>query len=311
MFIKLVQTSVLVHALSSLFLSVQGADSSHASPSEGASMLAPLDGLLRKNQGLQKVSDERVYSPSLYLPLKNGYIWFGLANTNGTVPQPLLQDPALIFAPVAVTSVIIVRFADGPKGPGDLVLYIVQSSLEYNGKNLSSGSIVSGWSSNPGYCNPQGDGLFKDRCYIGKFDWITLPRNCETLNIYDPADPKKLLLGFERICNTPPLIFLPNTSYYIPRLSPVRLSGFETFVPVTDGLTADGKPNIVDHVLGDFDMEVGVTIAWFDQITGSQTSNFIGFLFPVGFGFPFGKVRWGYNYISALQQSFAPTLRDT
>ncbi len=62
-----------------------------------------------------------MYSPNVYLNLKNGYIFFGLANTNGTVPQPLLHDPSLHFAPVAITSFILARFSDGPMGPGDLV----------------------------------------------------------------------------------------------------------------------------------------------------------------------------------------------
>lgn len=74
------------------------------------------------SQDSKKDSEEGIYSPSVYLSVKNSYIFFGLANTNGTVPQPLLNDPALQFAPVAITSIILAKFADGPHGPGDLVM---------------------------------------------------------------------------------------------------------------------------------------------------------------------------------------------
>ncbi len=66
--------------------------------------------------------DEEVeYSPYIDLTARDGYIFFGLANTNGSVPQPLLHDPEPKFPPVAITTFLIARFSEGPLGPGDLV----------------------------------------------------------------------------------------------------------------------------------------------------------------------------------------------
>eukprot|EP00884_Botryococcus_braunii_P010022 jgi/Botrbrau1/19020/Bobra.0100s0051.2 len=253
---------------------------------------------------------EREYSPSVYLTIGSGYIFFGLTNTNGTVTQSLLHDPALRFPPVAITSIIIARFTEGPFGAADLVTHIVQSSIEYNGKNISSGSIVVAWSSNPRYCNPEGNGALKDRCYLANFKWTPLAENCENLHIYDPSDPNRLLLGFEQLCKSPPIGFFPSTTYTVPRLSAIRLTGFDTIVPVTDGFTEDGHPKIVDHILGDFDEEGFVRLCFLDRITGTAASSIRGFTFPVGNGYIDAKVRWGFNYISPLQQSFAPPLSD-
>jgi hypothetical protein len=192
------------------------------------------------------------------------------------------------------------------------VIYIVQSSVDHNNKTLSSGSITVAWSSNPKLCNPMGTGLSKDRCFLGDFEWTPTSFNCKNLSIYDTTDPSKLLFGVDGLCNiTPALIFLPNTSYYVPRLSALRLTGFATIVPLTDGVTEDGQPKIVDHILGDFDMEVFVTIATFNQLTGPGIADFVGFIVPIAFGFFGGKLRWGYSYISPLQRSFAPTEKGT
>jgi hypothetical protein len=107
------------------------------------------------------------------------------------------------------------------------------------------------------------------------------------------------------MCKSPSVVYLPNTSYMYPRLSALRLLGFDTIVPVTDGVTEDGQPKfkVVDHVLGDFDMEGLLSVATVGNISGCGTSNFIGSVLPVGVGDDEGKARWGYNYISPLQQS--------
>ncbi len=79
-----------------------------------------LVGICRK-QAHEEGGEEREFSPYTYLTAKDGYIFFGITTTNGTVPQPLLQDPAFRFAPVALTTFMIGRFSEGPLGPGDLV----------------------------------------------------------------------------------------------------------------------------------------------------------------------------------------------
>jgi hypothetical protein len=183
----------------------------------------------------------------------------------------------------------------------------VTCSINYNNKTLTSGYITNAWSSKASFCNPQGDGVSKDRCFLGNFEWTPVDASCKDLHIYDPADPSKLVFGFKRLCKTPILFYLPNSSYVYPRLSALRLLGFNTIVPVTQGVTADSQPKIVDHVLGDFDMESLVSLATFERINGPAVANLVGFSIPVGFGLPWAKVRWGYNYISPQQQSFAPT----
>lgn len=75
------------------------------------------------SQNSKKDIEERVYSPYVYLPVgQNSYTFLGLVNTNGTVPQPLFNDPALKFAPVAILFMMLARFSDGPDGPVDLVM---------------------------------------------------------------------------------------------------------------------------------------------------------------------------------------------
>jgi hypothetical protein len=185
------------------------------------------------------------------------------------------------------------------------VLFIVQTTLEYKGKKLSSGKITAAWSSNEKICNAEGTGILKDRCFVGKFQWTDVGLGCETLHIYNPVMTSKLMLGFERLCKGLPFIPVINTTYWIARQDPLRLSTMDTIVAITEGSTKDGKPNIVDYVLGDFDYEVLGTIASFDRITGPGAEYFIGFNFPVGLAVEAGRVRWGYFYISEDQQSLS------
>jgi hypothetical protein len=66
----------------------------------------------------------------MYLDVSNGYWFFGLTNTNGSVPirDP---DPDMTFnIIIAITSIIISRFLNGPLGPFDFVPFISFSSLD-------------------------------------------------------------------------------------------------------------------------------------------------------------------------------------
>lgn len=183
--------------------------------------------------------------------------------------------------------------------------FLIECNLDYNGKKLFSGIITQAWASNPAYCGP--DGPIKDRCHGGIFKWTRLNSMCQKVEIFDPKDPEKLLLGFDNLCRSLPISFVINTTWWLPRLSALRLIGYDTIVPITEGLTEDGKPKIVDHIIGDFDMEVVYGIATFDRIIGPEALKLIGFTFPIGFVVTYGNVRWGFYYISPYQQSFAVT----
>jgi hypothetical protein len=183
-------------------------------------------------------------------------------------------------------------------------LFLVQCDLTYNNKTYGSGEITLSWASNAAYCGP--NGLLVDNCEGGIFNW-TQEGNCQTLRIYDPKQPDSLIVGLERICTTPIIIYWPNTTYWIPRLSPLRLAGFNYFVPVVDGLTPEGKPRIVDHVLGDIDVEALTQFVVLDRITGPRARDFVGVTVPLGVKFleP-SRARLGFNYISPDQVSFPP-----
>eukprot|EP00884_Botryococcus_braunii_P010028 jgi/Botrbrau1/19026/Bobra.0100s0056.2 len=301
MIVGLVGIVFIAHSFISLCFALQ--DPSIVLSTSSAAPQTAANVALSEKEGQVEGATEREYSPYIYLSVWDGYIFFGHGNTNGTVPQPLLHDPALKFAPDVITTIEIARFSKGPLGPGDLILYIVQSSIVYNNRSVSSGSITVAWSSNPGYCNPNGDGLFKDRCFVANFTWTPLDSYCENLEVYDPASPEEPVLKIERLCKTPTILYLFNSSLAYPRLSALRLSAFDTILSVTDGVTEEGQPKIVDHVLGDFDMDVLVGIGSFGKMSGPATDNFVGSLVPAGFGFHGGNVRWGYNFISPLQQS--------
>eukprot|EP00884_Botryococcus_braunii_P016436 jgi/Botrbrau1/3476/Bobra.341_2s0008.1 len=246
---------------------------------------------------------EDVYRPSFYLESTNGYFFLGLTNTNGSVPT-IVPDPAVKFDKVAITSVLISRFSQGPLGPFDYLSFIVQATVNAHGRDFSSGRIVFSYSNNTAYCGP--DGPLLDACYGGIFKWTDVGVGCETLEIYDPAHPTKLLLGFERLCRGLPFILVPNTTFMIPRLTPIRLSTLDTIVPIVDGVQADGSPKVVDHVLGDFDMEAIGTIVTYDRITGPRAPDFVGVTSPIGLAVDYAKLRWGFYTISPYQVSFPP-----
>eukprot|EP00884_Botryococcus_braunii_P008755 jgi/Botrbrau1/17881/Bobra.0717s0004.1 len=289
--------------------SAQGFDHSETIHVEGAPAMAPGAGLHVSEKGITYSyfeSGEKQYSPSFYMTSDDGYWFFGLANTNGNPPRMLdSPDPAITYPPVSITSILMGRFKGGPLGDLDFVEFIIECNLDYNGRKLFSGIITQAWASNPAYCGP--DGPIKDRCHAGTFKWTPIDASCQTLEIYDPDDPTKLLLGFERLCRSLPISFLLNSTWWLPRLSAYRLISQDTFVPITKGLTEDGKPKIVDHVFGDFDMDVIFGIASFDRITGPEALKLIGFTFPIGVSVLYGTIRWGYFYISPYQRSFAVT----
>eukprot|EP00884_Botryococcus_braunii_P016457 jgi/Botrbrau1/3495/Bobra.341_2s0025.1 len=247
---------------------------------------------------------ERIYRPSIYLDILDGYWFFGFTNTNGSVPMRD-PDPEMTFNKVAITSIIISRFLDGPLGPFDYVVFLVQSDLTYNNKTYGSAEITFSWASNAAYCGP--DGLLVDRCEGGIFNWTQLGGTCETLRIYDPKKPDNLIVGFERLCKIPPYVYIPNTAYLIPRLSPLRLAGFAYFVPLLEGNTTHGKPVVVEHILGDLDLDVLASFALIDRVTGPRAPDFVGILVPIGVGFNSpSKARIGFTYMSPDQMSFPP-----
>eukprot|EP00884_Botryococcus_braunii_P016437 jgi/Botrbrau1/3477/Bobra.341_2s0009.1 len=249
---------------------------------------------------------ESVYRPSMYMDASGGYWFFGITNTNGSVPMMHPDpDPDMTFNKIAITSIVIARFLNGPLGPFDYVIFLVQSDLTYNNKTYSSAIPTFSWASNAAYCGP--DGPLVDRCEGGIFNWTQLSETCESLRIYDPNNPDNLIVGFERMCKIPPLLYLPNTTYIFPRLSPLRLSGFAYFVPIVDGVTSDGEPRIVDHVLGDLDMETLMSPSLIDRVTGPRARDFVGILSPLGAAWVApAKGRLGFTYISPDQISFLP-----
>ncbi len=63
---------------------------------------------------------ESIYRPSMYLNASGGYWFFGITNTNGSVPM-MVPDPEMTFNKIAITSLMIARFLNGPLGPFDYV----------------------------------------------------------------------------------------------------------------------------------------------------------------------------------------------
>eukprot|EP00884_Botryococcus_braunii_P016454 jgi/Botrbrau1/3492/Bobra.341_2s0022.1 len=271
---------------------------------EGFSAAAPsLRQWSGKEHGPERRS-ERMYRPSMFLNASGGYLFFGITNTNGSVPM-MVPDPEMTFNKIAITSLMIAKFQNGPLGPFDYVVFLVQSDLTYNNRTYSSATPALSWASNGAYCGP--DGPLVDSCEGGIFNWTKLGNDCETLHIYDPKNPDNLIVGFERMCTRPPYMFVPSTAYLVPRPSALRLAGWMYFVPIVDGHAADGKPRIVDHVLGDIDTEEITSVALMDRVSGPRARDFVGILSPIGVGFlPPAKARLGFIYISPDQPSFPP-----
>jgi hypothetical protein len=193
--------------------------------------------------------------------------------------------------------------ADFHLGCGLQLTFIVECSLDYHNKTLASGKMEFMWVSNPDYCAPKGPIL--DACAGGIFKWEPIHEFCQNVYVYDPNDPKQLLVGFERLCKTLPFGWVYNTSYW-PQESAFRLIAYDTIVAITDGVTEDGRPKIVDHILGDFDFDVLCGLAHFDRITGPRASDFIGFTVPIGFSVTHYTTRWGFFRITPKQDTFAP-----
>jgi hypothetical protein len=185
------------------------------------------------------------------------------------------------------------------------VIFLVQSDLTYHNKTLSSGIPTFSWASKADYCGQ--DGPLLDRCEAGIFNWTQLGDDCESLHIYDPKNPDNLIVGFDRMCKRPPYIFNPNTTYWLPRPSALRLAGWAYFIPIVNGTTPDGKPRIVDHVLGDMESEALTCLVLIDRVTGPRARDFVGVLSPFGVGVvPPANIRLGSIYIDPDQPTFPP-----
>eukprot|EP00884_Botryococcus_braunii_P016446 jgi/Botrbrau1/3485/Bobra.341_2s0016.1 len=249
-------------------------------------------------------SSERIYRKSMYLDASDGYWFMGITNTNGSVPM-MVPDPDMTFNKIAITSLMIARFQNGPLGPFDWVAFVVQSDLTYKNRTYGSATPTHMWISNAAYCGP--DGPLADSCEGGIFKWTELGDDCKTLHIYDPKNPDNFIIGFERLCKRPPYMFVPDTTYWLPRPSALRLGGWMYFIPIVDGLTSDGQPRIVDHVLGDMDTGGFASLALIDRVSGPRAPDLVGVMSPIGVGvLPLGKVRMGSIYIAPDQPSFPP-----
>jgi hypothetical protein len=82
---------------------------------------------LQWEENKTKRSAERIYRPSIYLDVSDGYWFWGLTNTNGSVPM-MTPDPEMTFNKIAITSLLIGRFSNGPLGPFDYVRPVVSLS---------------------------------------------------------------------------------------------------------------------------------------------------------------------------------------
>jgi hypothetical protein len=183
-------------------------------------------------------------------------------------------------------------------------LYALQGTyLGENGKKYESGRITQSWASGEKYCGL--DGVFGDYCMPTKWDWQRLPGGCEDLSIYDHDNTKEPMLHIQRMCKIPGIFFpVPNTTWYIPRKSALRLFMMDIITSIVDGFESDGKPKVTNHVLYDFDMQAVGTLATYEKMEGPTVANFSQYLFPLGFGVLPGTIRTGVFEISPDQQSF-------
>jgi hypothetical protein len=173
-----------------------------------------------------------------------------------------------------------------------------------DGKKLRTGRITQSWASHPMYCGPQSP--FADLCTPTVWKWVTLSNGCQDLAIYDPNNLKSPLLKISGMCTIPVIFYpVPDTTYYFPRSSAVRLFAMDLLTYIVDGFGTDGRPHVVQRALFDFDMQgIGVP-ATYDRIEGPAVENFAQYLIPLGFRvLPGGYVRTGVFSISPNQGSF-------
>lgn len=177
------------------------------------------------------------------------------------------------------------------------VLYLMLGTYREAGKSYITAKITQAWASN-GYCGPKSP--IVDKCTESVFKWNRQQFGCDTLSISEASNPKTPVLIFKDLCKVPFLsIPTPNTTYFFPKYSALRLVGYKSVTPIFDG------PNIVKRVLLNLDLEGLLTIASFQSIDGPAASNLTGCCFPIGGAYlPGGKMTFGYFTISPLQQSF-------
>jgi hypothetical protein len=78
------------------------------------------EGVCSVKAGTADAGAEQIYRPSEYLDILDGYFFVGITSTNGSVPMRD-PDPDITFNKLAITSIIIARFLNGPLGPFDYV----------------------------------------------------------------------------------------------------------------------------------------------------------------------------------------------
>jgi hypothetical protein len=64
----------------------------------------------------------------MFLDVADGYWFYGITSTNGSVPM-MNPDPEMTFNKIAITSILIARFLNGPLGPFDYVRPCVSLSF--------------------------------------------------------------------------------------------------------------------------------------------------------------------------------------
>lgn len=183
--------------------------------------------------------------------------------------------------------------------------YSLQGSLKLpNGKKLETGRITQSWASHPMYCGPRSP--FADLCTPSIWRWVSLSNGCQDLAIYDENDLKTPLLKISGMCTIPVIFYpVPNTTWYFPRESAIRLFAMDLLTYIVDGFQTDGRPNVVQRALYDFDMEAIGVPATYDRMEGSAVEQFPQYLIPLGFRvLPGGSVRTGVFSISPKQESF-------
>lgn len=185
-------------------------------------------------------------------------------------------------------------------------IYALQGEyFDRNGKRFGTGRITQSWASHPRYCGEESP--FADYCTPTVWDWKSTKQNsCETLSIFDPKNLKDPMLKITNMCKLPGVyIPVPNTTWYIPRKSALRLFMMDVLASIVDGTNPDGSHKVVNHALYDFDMEDISQLATFEKMEGPTVTNFTQDLIPLGFGLMGGgKVRTGVFYITPEQQTF-------
>jgi hypothetical protein len=174
------------------------------------------------------------------------------------------------------------------------------------GKKFETGRIIRAWASHPMYCGPDSPLNYGDPCTSSIWKWDTRADGCQDLTIFDEKDTKTPLLKISRMCKMPVVFYpCPNTTWYFPRDSAVRLFVMAILSYQIDGYNSDGTPKVLNHTLYDFDMEAIATPATYDTMEGTAVSQFSQYLIPLGFNIlPGGSIRTGVTFISPYQQSF-------